>query len=104
MENPSTVSDAEVRKIARLARLQVPDDEAHGYAHQLSSILRYADRLRGLNLGDDAPLPHVGETSNRLDEDVPGAVLDNSVLMAMAPDTREPFIRVPKVFGEDGGA
>jgi aspartyl-tRNA(Asn)/glutamyl-tRNA(Gln) amidotransferase subunit C len=104
MENPTTVSDAEVEKIARLSRLTLSPEQIKGCATQLTCILRYADRLRDVDVKDIEPLPHIGETVNRLDDDQPGAVLDHSALMRMAPDTHGPFLKVPKVLGDEGGA
>jgi aspartyl-tRNA(Asn)/glutamyl-tRNA(Gln) amidotransferase subunit C len=104
MEHPSTVTDAEVRKIARLSRLALQPEQVGEYAAQLTAVLRYADRLRDVDLRDVEPMPHIGQGVNRLDDDQPGAVLDPGVVMKMAPDRREPYLKVPKVFGDEGGA
>ena len=94
----------EVHKLARLARLSLTDAQAAAYQTQLSSILAHMDTLRKLDLTGVEPLTHIAESANRLDEDSPGPTLPNQVLMKMAAETMEPFVRVPKVLEEGGGA
>lgn len=99
---PLTADD--VRKVARLARLAIPDDQIEGHRVALAAVLGYVDRLRELDLEGVDPLAHVGEEPHRLRADVPHAALPTETLMAMAPDTMPPFVRIPKVIGEGGGA
>lgn len=101
---PDGLSDADVRKVAKLARLAIPKERFEPLRRELAAVLGYVERLRSLDLSGVEPMAHVGETTNRLDEDAPGATLRTDVLMKMAPDTMDPFIKVPKVLGEGGGA
>src|ERR1043166_8194575 len=98
------LSPDQVRQIARLARLSLSDSQAAAYQTQLSSILAHMDTLRSLDLTGVEPLTHIAETVNRLDEDTPGPTLPNETLMNMAAATMEPFVKVPKVLDEGGGA
>jgi aspartyl-tRNA(Asn)/glutamyl-tRNA(Gln) amidotransferase subunit C len=93
-----------VRKVARLSRLALSEERVRQYQTQLASILTYMDRLRELDLTGVEPLTSAADTVNRLDEDTPGPTLPNDTLMRMAPDPAPPFIRVPKVLDEGGGA
>lgn len=93
-----------VRKVARLARLAPSDEQVEKYRGQLSAIITYMERLKTLDLAGVEPLANVGDFTNRMDEDGPGETLPNAVLMKMAPETMEPFIKVPKVLDEGGGA
>lgn len=102
--DPSILSASQVRKIAALSRLSPTDEEVERYRHQLSAIITYVNRLKELDLTGVEPMAHVGDTTNRLDEDVPGPTLPTATLMAMAPRTWDSFVRVPKVIGEGGGA
>lgn len=96
---PSLTSE-EVRKVARLARLALSDEQVEQYRGQLSGILGYVERLRGLDLAGVEPLAHVSEDVNRLDPDEPRATLPTEALMKMAPESMPPFVKVPKVIGE----
>lgn len=93
-----------VRKIARLSRLAIGDDEVRRYQEQLSAVLEYVERLRGLDLAGVEPLTNVANTTNRLDEDVAGATLDVGAMKRLAPETYDRFIRVPKVLDESGSS
>jgi Asp-tRNA(Asn)/Glu-tRNA(Gln) amidotransferase C subunit len=44
-----SASDAEVRKVARLARLAIREDRIHRLRHQLAAVLTCIDRLRRLD-------------------------------------------------------
>lgn len=99
-----TLSRDEVVKIAKLARLSLTSDQAVAYQTQLSAILDHMATLQKVDLSGVEPLTHIGESVNRLDPDEPGPTLPTKVLMDMAPDTMAPFVKVPKVIGEGGGA
>lgn len=100
MAEPLLSAD-DVRKVAKLSRLALSDDQVESYRHQLSAVLGYVDRLRQLDLKSVEPMAHVADTVNRLDDDTPGRTLPNAALMGLAPDRMEPFLRVPKVI-DDG--
>jgi aspartyl-tRNA(Asn)/glutamyl-tRNA(Gln) amidotransferase subunit C len=100
----TTLSADEVRKVARLCRLALDDEQIELYRTQLTAVLRYADRVRGLDLRGVEPMPHIGESVNRLDDDQPGSTLDTDTLMRLAPQSVPPFIKVPKVLGDETGA
>lgn len=93
-----------IRKVARLSRLEVSEAEVPELQTRLSAVVTYIDRLRTLDLEGVEPLANVAEVVNRLGEDVPGPVLSNEQFMRMAPDAMPPFIKVPKVLDEGGGA
>jgi glucose-6-phosphate dehydrogenase assembly protein OpcA len=73
---------------------------------QLAAVLEYVERLRPLRLDDVEPLSSPLETANRTAPDVPGPMLTNEQMMAIAPAhaAEPPFIRVPKVVGVGEGA
>lgn len=103
------LSADEVRQVARLARVAISGEEVERCRDQLSAVLAYVDRLGEVDVrGPDGrlidPLVHVGDATNRLADDTPGATLATESLMRMAPDTMPPFVRVPRVLGVGGGA
>ncbi|MBS0190693.1 MAG: Asp-tRNA(Asn)/Glu-tRNA(Gln) amidotransferase subunit GatC [Phycisphaerales bacterium] len=99
-----TLSNDYVRKVAKLSRLNLTDEQVRQYGAQMSAVLGYMNRLRELDLEGTEPMANVGGTTNRLDEDVPGQTLPNAALMKIAPDSMAPFVKVPKVLGDGGGA
>lgn len=101
------LSAADVRKIARLARIRLAEHEAEEeqvverLLGELRDVLGHIDRLRSLDVTGVEPLsrPHGGV--NRLDPDEPGPVLDPEIVRSAAPVAEGPFIAVPKVLADD---
>lgn len=93
-----------VKKVARLARLALSDAQAQQYRSQLAGVLTLAQRLAAVDVSDVEPMASPFETPSPLAEDRPGAVLPTSALMEMAPAKAPPFVLVPRVLGEGGGA
>lgn len=94
----------QVRRLARLCRLDVPDHELDDLATRLEALLGYVARLDTLNLEGIVEMPHVGDETNVLADDAPRPPLERQTLLDMAPQTYDRFVRVPKVLGEGGGA
>lgn len=101
---PPPLSDADVRKVAALARLALTDEQIAGSRADLAGVLGYMDRLGALDLTGVEPMTTPVEQVNRLGADEPGPVLPNAALMSMAPATAPPYVTVPKVLGEGSGA
>src|SRR5262249_41175231 len=53
------ISEKDVDYVARLAMLEVSDDEKKELAEQLSRIVEYVDKLNELDLSGIAPTPQV---------------------------------------------
>lgn len=104
MSTPEPISEAQVRKVASLSRLAISDGEIGDFAAKLSAVIGYIERLNEHDLTGVEPLAHVGDTHNRLRDDTPGPTLPTDVLMRMAPASMPPFVLVPKVQGDGGGA
>ncbi len=101
---PGDLSADDVRRVARLARLSIPDADLADHARRLSAILAYMERLRALDLSAVEPMAGVAEDVNRLDADEPGPTLPPARVLDQAPGRHDDFFRVPKVLGEGGGA
>ena len=87
----------EVRKVARLARLDLPDADLVVFAKQLTAILGYMDQLKGLNTEGVEPLAHPLPVQNvfRSDELRPSLPVDEA--LANAPARSGDFFAVPAV-------
>lgn len=101
---PDAITDDDVRRVARLARLDLSDDEVATFRPQLGSILAHAAELRALPLEGVAPMAHPLDAVNRLDDDHPAPTLPTQTLMDLAPAAEPPFVRVPKVLGDGPSA
>ncbi len=101
---PEPLSEDVVRKVAHLSRLAISDDEIRTQTTRLAAVLGYIERLRELDLEDVEPLNNPMDATNRVDDDTPREGLTTEDLMKMAPGSHPPFVKVPKVLGDGGGA
>jgi aspartyl-tRNA(Asn)/glutamyl-tRNA(Gln) amidotransferase subunit C len=86
--------------VAKLARLELTDNQADAAAEHLGSILSYVDQLAQVTVADDVE-PFFGATESvnaiRADEVKPS--MDREIILANAPDSDGEFYQVPPVFG-----
>jgi aspartyl-tRNA(Asn)/glutamyl-tRNA(Gln) amidotransferase subunit C len=96
------LSAADVRRIAKLAKLQLDDAHVDDARTRLDAVLGYMHRLQAIDLSGLEPLTSVGDLQARLRDDEPGPMLSTETFMAMTPSPEAPFIAVPKVIDEGG--
>jgi len=89
------ISKEEVLHVARLARLELTDDEVAKFQEQLSAILDAVSTVSELDLSDVPPTAHPLEIQNAWDEDVPRPCLPIDDVFANAPDREGDFFQVP---------
>ena len=97
------LTEAEVRHVAKLARLKVSDDEVRMFTGQLGAVLDYVAQLQEVDTEGVEPLAHALAVHNVLREDEVRPSLSNDEALANAPQRDGEFFAVPKVLG-DGGA
>ena len=85
----------QVLHVARLARLELSEEEIERMASELSGILEHVDRISALDLDDVEPTSHVVALENVLRPDEPEPSLPREVALANAPDPSEGAFRVP---------
>ncbi len=98
------ISAEDIKRLARLARLEVDDPRAEQMAPEISGILRHVAKVGELDLRDVEPLASPGTEGARLDDDEPGSTLDPRSALALSPDAAPPFLKVPPVLGSGGAA
>jgi len=85
----------EVLHVARLARLELSDDEVAKFQEQLSDILEAVSKVSELDLTDVPPTAHPLELANAWAEDEPHACLPLDDVFANAPDRDDDYFRTP---------
>jgi aspartyl-tRNA(Asn)/glutamyl-tRNA(Gln) amidotransferase subunit C len=98
------ITDADVRHVAKLARLDLPDDRVAHFRGQLGAILGYIDKLNEIDIDGVEPMAHTGDLTNAWRDDQPGPTLTVEQAMQNAPQDQSPYFGVPKVLGEGPGA
>lgn len=96
-----TLTDDDVRHVAKLARLAVPEEQLGTYARQLTGILDYVAKIGEVDVTDVEPTAHAIHFVNVLREDAVGEQLDVEQVLQNAPASDPPFFKVPKVIGGD---
>lgn len=97
----SSLDEAAVRQVARLARLKISDAEAALFASQLSKVLEYVEQLNELDTRDVPPTAHPLPVSNVFRDDVVRPSLTPEEALHNAPDRHDGFFRVPKVLDQE---
>jgi aspartyl-tRNA(Asn)/glutamyl-tRNA(Gln) amidotransferase subunit C len=90
-----TITREQVLHVARLARLEVPEDEISTLQEQLAAILDAVGKVAELDLTGVAPTSHPLDLVNVLEADEPRPSLGRDEALANAPDAREGAFRVP---------
>ncbi|MFZ1342702.1 Asp-tRNA(Asn)/Glu-tRNA(Gln) amidotransferase subunit GatC [Thiothrix eikelboomii] len=93
----STISEAEVQKVAHLARLAIPADKTASYVSKLSNILDLVAQLTAVNTTGVAPMAHPLDAVQRLREDVVTETNQREAYQAVAPEVEDGLYLVPKV-------
>lgn len=86
-----------VRRIARLARIEVPDAELAGLAGELNGILGFVAQLEEVDITGIEPMTSVMPMALRMRED---RVSDGGMaekVLANAPQSEDGYFLVPKV-------
>jgi aspartyl-tRNA(Asn)/glutamyl-tRNA(Gln) amidotransferase subunit C len=87
--------DIDIAYVARLARLDLSDEELAGYGSQLRAILEYAARVQALATDGVAPTAHPLPMVNAHRPDRVEETLDREEVLAQAPEREGPYFRVP---------
>ncbi len=92
-----SLTKKDVEYVARLARLELTEDEKETTTRQLGAILEYAQKLNALDTQAVEPTAHVLPLANvlRPDERLPS--MDREDVLANAPDKAKGCFRVPKI-------
>ena len=85
----------QVLHVARLARLELTDDEVERMAAELSKVLDHIEKIRELDLEGVPPTSHVVDVVGALRADEPQPSLPPEVVLAPAPEPLEGGFGVP---------
>ena len=96
----SRISADDVRKVAKLARLDLPEDRIATYTGQLESILEYVSQLEQVDTQGIPETTRAVEVTNvtRADGVQPTPVRDD--ILNQAPQREGDFFRVPKILAD----
>jgi aspartyl-tRNA(Asn)/glutamyl-tRNA(Gln) amidotransferase subunit C len=85
----------QVLHVARLARLELSDDEVERMASELSKVLDHIEKISELELDGVPPTSHVVDVVNAFRADEPKPCLPVELVLAQAPDPVDGGFGVP---------
>ena len=93
------LSRDDVLHVARLARLDLTDDEVNRYTDQLADVLGHAADIEALDTSGVPPTAHPLPLENVLREDEVTPSLDREEVLGQAPAAESGRFRVPPILG-----
>ena len=92
-----SITEAEARKVAHLARIAVADKALPALAAELNGILQFMEQLNEVDVEGVEPMTGVERMRLKRREDVVTDGNMQEAILRNAPDAREGFFAVPKV-------
>ena len=90
-----TIKDVE--HVAKLARLELTEEEKEKYSKQLGDILKYVEQMNEVDTTGVEPMSHAIPMVNVMREDKVVSEHTKDELMANAPLKEDGFFRFPKI-------
>jgi aspartyl-tRNA(Asn)/glutamyl-tRNA(Gln) amidotransferase subunit C len=87
--------EIDIAHVARLARLDLSEEELEGYKHQLGVILEHAARVQTLDADPNPENAHPLALLNIFRDDVVLPSLDRDEVLESAPETSDGYFVVP---------
>ncbi|MHB8681683.1 MAG: Asp-tRNA(Asn)/Glu-tRNA(Gln) amidotransferase subunit GatC [Acidimicrobiales bacterium] len=100
MPAPDRLSRDDAAYVARLARIELTEDELDLYAGQLATVLDHAAEIAALDTSGVEPTAHPLPLRNVLRADEPVPSLDRDEVLAQAPEAESGRFRVPSILGD----
>ena len=91
----------EVKHIAKLSKLDIPDNEIEFYRQEMDKILIHFNKLSDVDTKGVEPLTHVLDMVNVMREDKVKPSLNQKEILKNAPDTHGNYIKVPNILKKD---
>lgn len=92
------IDKKQVKDIAKLAMLQLTEEEVEKFKKDFSEILDYIEQLKELDLENVKETSHPFESENVLREDNPEKFEETESLVEAACDKKDKYIKVKSVF------
>jgi aspartyl-tRNA(Asn)/glutamyl-tRNA(Gln) amidotransferase subunit C len=90
-------SDLDVAYVARLARMNLTEEEANAFQKQLDGVLKYVEKLRQADVGNVEAAAHALPIFNVFREDAPRGWFTAEEALSNAPRKANGLFIVPKV-------
>ncbi|PKQ20325.1 MAG: Asp-tRNA(Asn)/Glu-tRNA(Gln) amidotransferase GatCAB subunit C [Actinobacteria bacterium HGW-Actinobacteria-6] len=99
-----SISEADVRHVAMLARLALTDDQVTRLQGELNSILGHIGQMQALDLEGVEPTSHAIPLRNATRPDVVKPGLSRELALLNAPEAEDGAFVIPRIVGAEEGA
>lgn len=97
----ASISRDDVAHVARLARLELTEDELELFTAQLGAVLEHAADVEALDVGDVPPTMHPYPLRNVLRADGVRPGVDRDEVLSQAPAAEDGRFKVPPILGDE---
>jgi aspartyl-tRNA(Asn)/glutamyl-tRNA(Gln) amidotransferase subunit C len=87
----------DIEKVARLARLELSEEEKETFGNQMEQILTYMEQLNRLDTSGVEPTSHAIPIYNVFRDDEVKPSFPHEEVLAIAPDEEEGHFKVPRI-------
>jgi len=87
----------DIEKVARLARLELSEEEKKTFGNQLEQILTYMEQLNRLDTTGVEPTSHAIPIQNAFRGDETKPSFPREEVLGIGPDQEEGYFRVPRI-------
>ena len=92
-----SIDNSTVKKVAKLARIEINEEEETTLITELNNILGWVDELKQVNTDSVEPMLSVFNESMQMREDQAESNFDNGQILDNSPESNAGFFVVPKV-------
>ena len=87
----------DIEKVAKLARLELSEEERETFGNQMEQILTYMEQLNRLDTTGVEPASHAVPIYNVFREDEVKPSIVQEEVLAIAPDEEDRHFKVPRI-------
>ncbi|MBM4306780.1 MAG: Asp-tRNA(Asn)/Glu-tRNA(Gln) amidotransferase subunit GatC [Deltaproteobacteria bacterium] len=87
----------DIEKVARLARLELSEEERRTFGDQLEQILTYMEQLNRLDTRGVEPTSHAIPIVNVFREDEVKSSFPRGEVLGISPDQEDDHLKVPRI-------
>ncbi|MGZ3605647.1 MAG: Asp-tRNA(Asn)/Glu-tRNA(Gln) amidotransferase subunit GatC [Thermodesulfobacteriota bacterium] len=87
----------DIEKVARLARLELSEEDRETFGNQMEQILTYMEQLNRLDTTGVEPASHAVPIYNVFREDEVKPSIPQEEVLAIAPDEEDGHFKVPRI-------
>lgn len=90
------MTDADVKNLANLARIEITDEEIQKFKAEIEPILDYVAQINRVQI-DDVDPEYVTKNAMRSDVADSADASEHDMVLKNAPDIQDGFYKVPKI-------